>query len=122
MRGSPGKSTCREFLVSTHAHLDADTMKSAVFDPPRHLAKQGQAVLPHFSTKVRGTGLGLAIAARIVVTRRQHPRRRTIFHRSQFRLELPVARIDACSVPPQWTGAAWMAQTAPSDCGLKARG
>src|SRR5712664_3569983 len=61
-------STCREIVVSTRAHLDAETIEICVSDTAHGISPDAKAklFLPHFSTKDRGTGLGLAIAARIV--------------------------------------------------------
>src|SRR6266566_4766803 len=61
-------SACREIVVSTRAHSDAETVEICVSDTGHGISPQDKdkLFLPHFSTKDRGTGLGLAIAARIV--------------------------------------------------------
>ncbi|MDP9338337.1 MAG: ATP-binding protein [Acidobacteriota bacterium] len=61
-------SACREILVSTCSHPDAETVEISVADTGHGISPQDKdkLFLPQFSTKGRGTGLGLAIAARII--------------------------------------------------------
>jgi len=61
-------SACREIIISTTAHPEAETIQISVSDTGHGISPQDKdkLFLPHFSTKDRGTGLGLAIAARIV--------------------------------------------------------
>ncbi len=87
-------STCREILVSTCSHAEAETIEISVADTGHGISPEDKdkLFLPHFSTKDRGTGLGLAIAARIVAehggaihVEDNHP------VGSRFLIELPVA-------------------------------
>jgi nitrogen fixation/metabolism regulation signal transduction histidine kinase len=94
-------STYREIVVSTRAHLDAETIEICVSDTGHGISPEDKdkLFLPHFSTKDRGTGLGLAIAARIVA---EHGGRIHVEDNlpvgSRFRVELPVAELTPASV------------------------
>jgi len=94
-------SACREILVSTRVHLDADTIEICVSDTGHGISPEDKdkLFLPHFSTKDRGTGLGLAIAARIVA---EHGGSIHVEDNlpagSRFRVELPVAELTPASV------------------------
>jgi len=94
-------STCREIVVSTRAHLDAETVEICVSDTGHGISPEDKdkLFLPHFSTKDRGTGLGLAIAARIVA---EHGGSIHVEDNlpagSRFRVELPVAELTPASV------------------------
>jgi PAS domain S-box-containing protein len=89
-------SACREIVVSTRNHPDAETVEISVADTGHGISPQDKdkLFLPHFSTKDRGTGLGLAIAARIVAehggkihVEDNHP------VGSRFLIELPVTEV-----------------------------
>ena len=94
-------STYREIVVSTRAHLDAETVEICVSDTGHGISPEDKdkLFLPHFSTKDRGTGLGLAIAARIVA---EHGGSIHVEDNlpagSRFRVELPVAELTPASV------------------------
>jgi two-component system, NtrC family, nitrogen regulation sensor histidine kinase NtrY len=94
-------STCREIVVSTRAHHDAETIEICVSDTGHGISPEDKdkLFLPHFSTKDRGTGLGLAIAARIVA---EHGGSIHVEDNlpagSRFRVELPVAELTPASV------------------------
>src|SRR5713226_227346 len=94
-------STCREIVVSTRAHLDAETVEICVSDTGHGISPEDKdkLFLPHFSTKDRGTGLGLAIAARIVA---EHGGSIHVEDNlpvgSRFRVELPVAELTPACV------------------------
>lgn len=86
-------SACREILVSTGVHADAEIVEISVADTGHGISPEDKdkLFLPQFSTKDRGTGLGLAIAARIVAehggsihVEDNHP------VGSRFLIELPV--------------------------------
>jgi len=94
-------STCREILVSTCSHADAETVEISVSDTGHGISPEDKdkLFLPHFSTKDRGTGLGLAIAARIIAehggsihVEDNHPAG------SRFLVELPVADFSPAAV------------------------
>src|SRR5260370_4187621 len=61
-------SACREIVVSTRAHSDAETVEICVSGTGHGISPEDKdkLFLPQFSTKDRGTGLALAIAARIL--------------------------------------------------------
>ena len=94
-------SACREIVVSTQAHHDAETIEICVSDTGHGISPEDKdkLFLPHFSTKDRGTGLGLAIAARIVA---EHGGSIHVEDNlpagSRFRVELPVAELTPASV------------------------
>jgi two-component system nitrogen regulation sensor histidine kinase NtrY len=94
-------SSCREILVSTKTHSDAETIEICVADTGTGISPQDKdkLFLPHFSTKDRGTGLGLAIAARIVA---EHGGSIHVEDNSpvgsRFLIELPVAELTPASV------------------------
>src|SRR6266851_1846988 len=94
-------STCREIVVSTRAHLDAETVEICVSDTGHGISPEDKdkLFLPHFSTKDRGTGLGLAIAARIVA---EHGGSIHVEDNlpagSRFLVELPVAELTPASL------------------------
>src|SRR3984893_5954125 len=86
-------AACREILVSTRNHADAETVEISVADTGHGISPEDKdkLFLPQFSTKDRGTGLGLAIAARIIAehggsihVEDNHP------VGSRFLIELPV--------------------------------
>src|SRR6266436_881133 len=87
-------SACREIVVSTRAHSDAETVEICVSDTGHGISPQDKdkLFLPQFSTKDRGTGLGRAIAARIVA---EHGGSIHVEDNlpvgSRFVIELPVA-------------------------------
>src|SRR6266853_924887 len=93
-------SACREIIVSTRAHLDAETIEICVSDTGHGISPEDKdrLFLPHFSTKDRGTGLGLAIAARIVA---EHGGSIHVEDNlpvgSRFLVELPVAELTPAS-------------------------
>ena len=97
-------STCREIVVSTCAHADAETVEICVSDTGHGISPQDKdkLFLPHFSTKDRGTGLGLAIAARIVS---EHGGRIHVEDNfpvgSRFLVELPAVELTAAGVTDQ---------------------
>src|SRR5467141_1126956 len=94
-------STYREIVVSTRAHLDAETVEICVSDTGHGISPEDKdkLFLPHFSTKDRGTGLGLAIAARIVA---EHGGSIHVEDNlpvgSRFLVELPVAELTPASL------------------------
>ena len=94
-------SACREILVATSAHSDADTVVICVSDTGTGISPEDKdkLFLPQFSTKDRGTGLGLAIAARIVA---EHGGSIHVEDNlpvgSRFLIELPVAELTAASL------------------------
>jgi two-component system, NtrC family, nitrogen regulation sensor histidine kinase NtrY len=94
-------STCREIVVSTQAHHDAETIEICVSDTGHGISPEDKdkLFLPHFSTKDRGTGLGLAIAARIVA---EHGGSIHVEDNlpagSRFCVELPVAELTPATV------------------------
>jgi two-component system, NtrC family, nitrogen regulation sensor histidine kinase NtrY len=94
-------STCREIVVSTLAHSDAETIEICVSDTGHGISPEDKdkLFLPHFSTKDRGTGLGLAIAARIVA---EHGGSIHVEDNlpvgSRFRVALPVAELTPASI------------------------
>jgi len=94
-------SHSREIVVSTRAHLDAETVEICVSDTGHGISPEDKdkLFLPHFSTKDRGTGLGLAIAARIVA---EHGGSIHVEDNlpagSRFRVELPVAELTPASI------------------------
>jgi PAS domain S-box-containing protein len=94
-------SACREILVSTRAHSDAETIEICVSDTGHGISPEDKdkLFLPHFSTKDRGTGLGLAIAARIIA---EHGGSIHVEDNlpvgSRFLVELPVAELTPASV------------------------
>jgi len=94
-------SACREIVVSTRAHLDAETIEICVSDTGHGISPEDKdkLFLPHFSTKDRGTGLGLAIAARIVA---EHGGSIHVEDNlpvgSRFRVELPAAELTPASI------------------------
>lgn len=94
-------SSCREILVSTRAHSDAETIEICVSDTGHGISPEDKdkLFLPHFSTKDRGTGLGLAIAARIVAEHGGsiHVEDNTPAG-SRFLVELPVAELTPASI------------------------
>ena len=89
-------SACREILVATNAHSDAETVVICVSDTGTGISPEDKdkLFLPQFSTKDRGTGLGLAIAARIVA---EHGGSIHVEDNlpvgSRFLIELPVAEL-----------------------------
>jgi PAS domain S-box-containing protein len=93
-------SPCREILVSSKAHTDAETIEICVSDTGTGISPEDKdkLFLPHFSTKDRGTGLGLAIAARIVA---EHGGSIHVEDNSpvgsRFLIELPVAELTPAS-------------------------
>ena len=94
-------SACREIVVSTRAHSDAETVEICVSDTGHGISPQDKdkLFLPQFSTKDRGTGLGLAIAARIVA---EHGGSIHVEDNlpvgSRFLVELPVAELTPASI------------------------
>jgi PAS domain S-box-containing protein len=86
-------SACREILVSTLNHPDAEMVEISVADTGHGISPEDKdkLFLPQFSTKDRGTGLGLAIAARIIA---EHGGRIHVEDNhpvgSRFLIELPV--------------------------------
>ena len=94
-------SACREIVVSTRAHSDAETVEICVSDTGHGISPQDKdkLFLPQFSTKDRGTGLGLAIAARIVA---EHGGSIHVEDNlpvgSRFLVELPVAELMPASI------------------------
>jgi two-component system, NtrC family, nitrogen regulation sensor histidine kinase NtrY len=94
-------SACREILVATRSHAEAETIEISVADTGHGISPEDKdkLFLPHFSTKERGTGLGLAIAARIVAehggaihVEDNHP------VGSRFLIELPIADLPAATL------------------------
>ena len=94
-------SPCREILVSSRTHADAETVEICVSDTGTGISPEDKdkLFLPHFSTKDRGTGLGLAIAARIVA---EHGGSIHVEDNrpvgSRFLIELPVAELTPASL------------------------
>jgi PAS domain S-box-containing protein len=94
-------SACREILVATNAHADAETVVICVSDTGTGISPEDKdkLFLPQFSTKDRGTGLGLAIAARIVA---EHGGSIHVEDNlpvgSRFLIELPVAELTPASL------------------------
>jgi len=94
-------ATCREILVSTRVHVEAETVEISVSDTGHGISPEDKdkLFLPHFSTKDRGTGLGLAIAARIVA---EHGGSIHVEDNqpagSRFLVELPVADLSPAAV------------------------
>ena len=94
-------SPCREILVSSRTHADAETVEICVSDTGTGISPEDKdkLFLPHFSTKDRGTGLGLAIAARIVA---EHGGSIHVEDNrpvgSRFLIELPVAELAPASL------------------------
>src|SRR5713226_4302261 len=97
-------STCREIVVSTRAHLDAETVEICVSDTGHGISPEDKdkLFLPHFSTKDRGTGLGLAIASRIIA---EHNGTIRVEDNSpvgaRFVIQLPVAEVPAAQLPSE---------------------
>ena len=97
-------SACREILVSSRTHADAETVEICVSDTGTGISPEDKdkLFLPHFSTKDRGTGLGLAIAARIVA---EHGGSIHVEDNrpvgSRFLIELPVAELTPASLAEQ---------------------
>jgi len=90
----------REIVVSTHAHLDAETIEIRVEDTGHGISPEDKdkLFLPQFSTKERGTGLGLAIAARIVAEHGGTIHVEDNFPvGSRFLVELPIAELVSSS-------------------------
>jgi two-component system, NtrC family, nitrogen regulation sensor histidine kinase NtrY len=94
-------SACRQILVATNAHADAETVVICVSDTGTGISPEDKdkLFLPQFSTKDRGTGLGLAIAARIVAEHGGSIHGEdNLPLGSRFLIELPVAELTPASL------------------------
>jgi two-component system nitrogen regulation sensor histidine kinase NtrY len=97
-------SSCREILVSTMTHSDAETVVISVADTGSGISPEDKdkLFLPHFSTKDRGTGLGLAIASRIMAEHHGSIRvEDNLPAGAKFILQFPIAELAAASMLPR---------------------